>query len=57
MEDIITTGKWPCPKQAENVKVGTISNIMQQFNITAEEFIDHQIEYLEKYASLKERGW
>ena len=49
METIKTTGKWPCPKKAENVKIGTISNIMQMFNITAEEFLDNQIEYIGRY--------
>ena len=57
MGEINTTGKWPCPKEAENVKLGTISNIMQAFNITAEEFLDHQSEYLERYRELKESGW
>ena len=54
MGEISTTGKWPCPKEAENAKLGTISNIMQAFNITAEEFLDHQSKYLKKYRELKE---
>ena len=57
MGDTLPSGKWPCPKEAENVKLGTISNIMQAFNITAEEFLDHQSDYLEKYRELNESGW
>ena len=57
MGDTVPSGKWPCPKEAENVKLGTISNIMQAFNITAEAFLDHQSEYLERYRELKESGW
>ena len=47
MGDTLPGGKWPCPKEAENIKLGVLSNIMQEFHISAEELIDNQAKYIE----------
>ncbi|MBR2503318.1 MAG: hypothetical protein IKB62_04245 [Oscillospiraceae bacterium] len=57
MAEINTTGKWPCPKEAENIKLGVLSNIMQEFHISAKELIDNQAKYIEMYEERTGSRW
>ena len=56
MAEINTTGKWPCPAKAENIKLGVLVSIMQEFNISAEEFVENQAKYIEMYEEKTGRG-
>ena len=57
MGDTLPGGKWPCPKEAENIKLGVLSNIMQEFHISAEELIDNQAKYIEMYEERTGSRW
>lgn len=46
--NIETAGKWPCPKDAENIPLKTIAMIMNAFNITVEQYMDNRLHWLEE---------
>lgn len=47
-----TTGRWPCPQEAENIPLWVIARIMNTFNISIGEYMKNRLHYLEKAKKL-----